>query len=70
VGWLFVFWSTPDMTITHLFFAAMTTSYILVAIRFEERYLVEDHPEYAVYCRQVPMLVPRVTRPIQPEFRS
>jgi methanethiol S-methyltransferase len=65
VGWLFVFWSTPDMTITHLFFAAMTTGYILVAIQFEERDLVKDHPEYAVYRRQVPMLVPRITRPVQ-----
>ena len=65
VGWLFVFWSTPDMTITHLFFAVMTTGYILVAIQFEESDLVKDHPEYAVYQRQVPMLVPRITRPVQ-----
>ena len=65
VGWLFVFWSTPDMTITHLFFAAMTTGYILVAIQFEERDLAKDHPEYAVYRRQVPMLVPRIARPLQ-----
>ena len=65
VGWLLVFWSTPDMTITHLFFAIMTTGYILVAIQFEERDLVKDHPEYAVYHRQVPMLIPRITRPPQ-----
>jgi methanethiol S-methyltransferase len=65
VGWLFVFWSTPDMTITHFFFAVMTTGYILVAIQFEERDLVKDHPEYAVYRRQVPMLVPRIARPVQ-----
>jgi methanethiol S-methyltransferase len=65
VGWLVVFWSTPDMTVTHLFFAAMTTGYILVAIQFEEKDLAADHPEYAVYRRQVPMLVPRITRPVQ-----
>jgi protein-S-isoprenylcysteine O-methyltransferase Ste14 len=65
VGWFFVFWGTPDMTITHLFFAAMTTAYILVAIQFEERDLVKDHPEYAVYRRQVPMVIPRITRPVQ-----
>ena len=36
VGWLLTFWSAPVMTIAHFFFAAMTTAYILVAIRFEE----------------------------------
>lgn len=58
VGWLFAFWATPTMTVTHLLFAAVTTAYILVAIRFEERDLVDAHPEYADYCKRVPMLVP------------
>jgi methanethiol S-methyltransferase len=58
VGWLCVFWSTPAMTVTHLFFALVTTAYILVAIQFEERDLMAVHPEYAEYRRQVPMLVP------------
>jgi protein-S-isoprenylcysteine O-methyltransferase Ste14 len=62
VGWLFVFWSTPEMTVTHLFFAVMTTGYILVAIQFEERDLQHDHPEYVTYRKQVPMLIPRLTR--------
>jgi protein-S-isoprenylcysteine O-methyltransferase Ste14 len=59
VGWLFVFWSTPDMTITHAFFAAATTAYILIAVRFEEADLMKEHPEYAVYRTRVPMIVPR-----------
>ena len=58
VGWLFAFWATPLMTVSHLLFALMTTAYILVAIRFEERDLAEIHPEYAAYRRSVPMLNP------------
>ena len=63
VGWLFTFWSAPTMTVTHLFFAMVTTAYILVAIRFEERDLMRMHPEYAEYRKQVPMLIPALPRP-------
>lgn len=65
VGWLIVFWSTPDMTASHLFFAAATTAYILIAVRFEEADLIKEHPEYSVYRTQVPMLLPRVTGPVR-----
>jgi protein-S-isoprenylcysteine O-methyltransferase Ste14 len=60
VGWLFVFWSAPTMTVAHLVFALMTTAYILVAIPFEERDLVSFHPEYEGYRQRVPMLIPRL----------
>jgi protein-S-isoprenylcysteine O-methyltransferase Ste14 len=50
------------MTVTHLFFALVTTVYILVAIRLEERDLMAVHPEYAAYREQVPMIVPRMPR--------
>lgn len=62
VGWLMVFWLTPHMTVTHLFFAVMTTAYILIAIRFEERDLTDAHPEYHDYRRRTPMLLPRLRR--------
>lgn len=58
VGWFCVFWFTPTMTVTHLFFALMTSAYILIAIQFEERDLIKEHPEYATYRTQVPMLIP------------
>jgi len=58
VGWFFAFWCTPTMSAAHLVFALMTTAYILIAIRLEERDLVDALPEYAKYRRRVPMLVP------------
>ena len=63
VGWLFAFWATPTMTVTHLVFALATTAYILIAIRLEERDLMACHGErYHDYRRRVPMLVPRFFR--------
>jgi protein-S-isoprenylcysteine O-methyltransferase Ste14 len=66
VGWLMIFWATPTMTVTHLVFAIMTTAYILVAIQFEERDLITEHPEYAEYRRRVPMLIPFTARDAKP----
>ncbi len=60
VGWLLLFWCTPTMTITHLFFAVLTTGYILVGMALEERNLQDAYPEYADYKRATPAFVPRV----------
>ena len=70
VGWLVAFWCTPLMSVTHLFFALVTTAYIFIAIQFEERDLIAKHPEYAQYREQVPMIVPGMPRPVATPARA
>ena len=60
VGWLLLFWCAPTTTFAHLFFAILTTAYILVGLFFEERDLESAHPEYVGYKRNTPMFVPRM----------
>jgi protein-S-isoprenylcysteine O-methyltransferase Ste14 len=63
VGWLCAFWFTPTMTVAHLVFALATTAYILIAIRLEERDLVDIHgDDYLAYRKNTPMLMPRLRR--------
>lgn len=59
VGWFIIFWATPTMTAAHLVFALTATAYILAAIPFEERDLINHHGRtYAEYRRRVPMFIP------------
>jgi protein-S-isoprenylcysteine O-methyltransferase Ste14 len=64
LGFIIAFWAAPVMTIGHLFFAAMTTGYILIALQFEEHDLVAAFGEtYLAYRRRVPMLAPFLRLP-------
>lgn len=59
LGFIIAFWSTPIMTAAHLFFAIMTTGYMLTAIQFEENDLVKHFgATYNQYKRSAPMLIP------------
>jgi len=58
LGFIVAFWATPVMTVGHLLFAVLTTGFMLVAVRLEERDLARAHPEYAEYRAKVPMIVP------------
>jgi methanethiol S-methyltransferase len=59
LGWMVSFWATPNMTVGHLLFASTMTSYILIAIHYEERDLANKHGQaYRDYQARVPKLLP------------
>jgi protein-S-isoprenylcysteine O-methyltransferase Ste14 len=59
LGFLIAFWATPVMTWGHLLFSGMTTAYIVVGIRLEERDLATAFGStYELYRQQVSMIVP------------
>lgn len=62
-GFIIAFWLAPTMSWGRLLFAAGMTGFILVAIRFEERDLIDTFgDDYRSYRTRVPMLVPRIRR--------
>ena len=59
LGLLIAFWSTSYMTAGHLLFSGVWSVYILVAIGYEERDLMEYLGEpYKDYMKKVPMIIP------------
>lgn len=63
LGFFLAFWATPTMTAGHLLLAAGMSTYMLVAIRYEERDLVALFgPKYEEYRGRVGMLTPRFRR--------
>jgi len=60
-GVLLTSWAAPTMGVARLLYAVTITAYVLIAIRWEERDLV-DHlgADYSEYRQRVPALVPRM----------
>ena len=53
-GWTLLVFGAPDMSYTRLVFALVSTAYLVIAIPFEERSLIETFgPEYASYQQKV-----------------
>jgi protein-S-isoprenylcysteine O-methyltransferase Ste14 len=58
-GLLLAFWATPHLGASHLLFAAASTAYVAVGIRFEERDLRRTFgAAYDAYAARVPAVVP------------
>jgi methanethiol S-methyltransferase len=71
-SWLCIFWATPRMTVAHMVFALATTAYILIAVQFEERDLIEVYGDtYRRYRQQVPGILPvRLSRDQAPAGKA
>lgn len=54
LGWLLIVFATPIMTTSQLLFAVVSSAYLVAAIPWEERSLLEAFPEqYSAYQRQM-----------------
>jgi protein-S-isoprenylcysteine O-methyltransferase Ste14 len=63
VSWAIIFWATPVMSLGHLLFAVVATAYMVVAVLFEERDLVQHFGDaYRRYQESTPRYFPRLGR--------
>jgi protein-S-isoprenylcysteine O-methyltransferase Ste14 len=54
LGWVLMVFATPVITTSQLLFAVVSTLYLIAAIPFEERSLVESYPEqYRAYQKEM-----------------
>ncbi len=54
LGWVLMVFATPVMTASQLLFAVISTLYLIAAIPFEERSLIENFPDqYGAYQKQM-----------------
>ncbi len=60
LGCIIAFWATPIMTVGHLLFSIVTSTYIIVAVKYLEEKDLRKFigKEYEDYQNQVPMFVP------------
>ena len=61
-GFLIAFWVTPTMTVGHVVFATLSTVYILISVKHEERDLAASLPGYVDYAARTPRFFPRLVR--------
>lgn len=60
LGFLIVFWATPDMSAGRLLFALGMSAYLFIGVHFEERDLVVLFGEqYRCYQKRVGMVLPK-----------
>lgn len=63
LGFFLAFWSTPHMSYGHLLLSVGVSIYMLIAIRYEERDLIELFgDQYVQYRERVGMLIPGLGR--------
>ena len=76
LGVLIGLWSTPTMSLTHLFLSITFTIYIFIGLYFEERDLVATlGSEYEAYQQRVPKIIPVPTavshhKPLAEDWQS
>lgn len=59
LGWLMVHWFTPYLSVGQLLMALIITIYILIAVEYEERDLIQTFgKQYEQYKKTTPKLIP------------